>query len=54
MMDLLLNHLHEEEIINVEADNIKFIGFGFGAHIVASYCNFYFKYLITFFKVGYT
>ena len=39
MIDLLLNHLHDENIINVEADNIRFIGFGYGAHIVASYCK---------------
>ena len=41
MIDLLLNHLNDEDFINVEADNIRFIGFGYGAHIVASYCKEY-------------
>ena len=37
MLDKLINLLHDDEIINVEQDNIRLIGFGYGAHLVSAY-----------------
>ena len=41
MIDLLLNHLEEDrKEIDVEVDNIRFVGFGYGAFIIHCYCIF--------------
>ena len=40
-MDLLLNHIHEGKYVNIEYDNIRFVGFGYGAHLIASYRTFF-------------
>jgi hypothetical protein len=44
MIDLLLNHLEEDlKEFDIETDNLRFVGFGYGAFIIHCYCIFLFS-----------